>query len=272
MTSLKIVVHGATGAQGSAVVRDLLDAGHTVRAVARKPGDLAGVESVAADLADVDALVAAYTGVDGVVLQLPLLFDEIALTQAKAVLVALEKAKVPRVVFNRSAAVPDVAIGVPYVDARVLVSAQLPDVVETVSMVAPAMTYMENLGAPWSAPLVAAGEVVYPLPAELAVPWVAASDVAAAITDLLRADASVQAVAGPEDLTGEQVAAALGSSVRWRTIAPAEYREMLRPFIGAEAAAGVAASYENPAPPLDQAIVRRGTTTLKEWADRQDWH
>ncbi|MCE7003001.1 NAD(P)H-binding protein [Kibdelosporangium philippinense] len=273
MTSLKIAVYGATGAQGSAVVQNLLDVGHVVRAVARKPGTIAGVESVAADLADVDALVEGYTGVDGVVLQLPMVFDETAFIQARTVLAALGKAKVPRVVFNQGGALPDEPVGMPYVDARVLMSAGLPDVVETVAITGPVLTYMENLAAPWSTPLIDAGEVVYPLPGELPVPWVAASDVAAVIVDLLVQDAppSVRVVAGPEDLTGDQVAAVLGSSVRWRTITPAEYGELLRPIAGSEAAEGIAALYANPVAPPDQAIVLRGTTTLKQWADRQIW-
>lgn len=268
MTSLKIAVHGATGSQGSAVVRELLAAGHSVRAIARKPAVQEGVEPVAADLTDVDALVSAYTGVDGVALVLPIVFDEIALTQAKTVLNALTKAGVPRVVFNRSGGVPESPIGVPFVDARVLLSTELPSVVGTVSLVAPAMTYAENLSAPWSEPLIAEGEVRYPLPAELAVPWVTSGDVGAVITDLLAVPdpARVVAVAGPEDLTGDQVAAAFGPTVRWRTVTPGEYEDMLRPYIGDVAAAGIAGSYQNPAPLPDASIIRRGTTSLREWA------
>nr|CEL20314.1 hydroxylase [Kibdelosporangium sp. MJ126-NF4] len=266
-------MHGATGSQGSAVVRDLLAAGHTVRAVARKPGDVPGAEPAAADLADVDALVAAYTGVDGVALHLPLIFDDTALAQAKAVLSALERSRVPRVVFNRSAAVPDEMIGVPHVDAKVLLSNELPNVVETVALVAPAMTYAENLAAPWSTPLIAAGELRYPLPAGLPVPWVTSGDVAVAIRDLLTLPVPprFQAVAGPRDLTGDEAAAALGPLVRWQTVTPAEYKTLLLPYLGSEAAAAIAGSYEHPAPLPDPSVVRRGTTTLKEWAARQNW-
>ena len=40
---------------------------------------------------------------------------------------------------------------------------------------------------------------------------------------------------------------------------------------GSIAAAGVAGSYANPAPAPDLALVRRGTTTLKDWAATQNW-
>lgn len=166
MMSLTIAVHGATGTQGSPVVRHLVAAGHRVRAVARHPRALPpGVEPAPADLLDVDALTAAYTGVDAVVLQLPLAFDHTAVAQAETVLSALGKVEVPRVVFNAGGAPPDKPIGVPFVDARALVRTELSTVVASAAVLAPAATYAENLAAPWSAPLVAAGEVRYPLPA-----------------------------------------------------------------------------------------------------------
>jgi uncharacterized protein YbjT (DUF2867 family) len=270
MNSLKIAVHGATGSQGSAVVRQLLDTGNDVRAIARNS---AGPHGVAADLSDVDSLVAAYTDADAVVLQLPLVFNESAVTQARSALAALEKAAVPRVVFNTNGGIPDAPIGVPFVDARALLRTELPNVVETVAIVAPAATYAENLAAPWSAPLIAAGEVVYPLPADAPIPWVVTADVAAVIAESLIAPTPtpVQLIAGPADLTGPDVAAALGESVRWRTITPRAYAELLRPYLGAEAAVGIAASYENPPPAPDPATVLRGPTSLRDWATGRNW-
>lgn len=68
-----IVVTGATGAQGGAVVRHLLGAGNTVRALTRKPEGAAakalaalGATVVRGDLGDRDSLVRAFTGADGV--------------------------------------------------------------------------------------------------------------------------------------------------------------------------------------------------------------
>jgi uncharacterized protein YbjT (DUF2867 family) len=271
-----IAVHGATGTQGSAVVRRLIDEGHEVRAIARNPRDPQGV---AADLQDVEALAAAYAGVDAVVLQLPLVFEAKAMAQAESVLQALGKAGVPRVVLNPGGSVPPKEpIGVPFVDARVLLWTELPNVVADVALVGPVATYAENLAAPWSAPLVAAGEVHYPLPAEAPIPWVTVDDVAAAIAErATEAGATVQLIAGPADLTGAQVAeeigAVIGSDVRWRTIATAEYEQLLRPYLGATTAAGIAASYEpsTPGPNPDSAMIRRGTTTLRQWAIQQHW-
>jgi uncharacterized protein YbjT (DUF2867 family) len=68
-----VVVTGATGRQGGAVVRHLLSDGWRVRAVTRSPGSERaralmgrGVEVVAADMADLDAVRRACTGAYGV--------------------------------------------------------------------------------------------------------------------------------------------------------------------------------------------------------------
>ena len=72
-TSLKALVTGATGKQGGAVARLLLEHGHSVRAVTRNPSSPAaaalaqlGVELVTGDLADRDAMNRAARGMDAV--------------------------------------------------------------------------------------------------------------------------------------------------------------------------------------------------------------
>jgi uncharacterized protein YbjT (DUF2867 family) len=102
MTPTTVVLHGATGTQGRAILGRLLAAGHHVRAVSRDPRPATGpaVQAVAADLLDLDALTAAYTGAHAVVVQLPLDFTADAVRRAGTVLAALAKAGVQRAVFN----------------------------------------------------------------------------------------------------------------------------------------------------------------------------
>ncbi|MCC3330121.1 NmrA family NAD(P)-binding protein [Nocardia abscessus] len=287
MNSSTVIVHGATGAQGAAIVRGLLSAGHRVRGIVRDASAARlhpDAEPVRADLLDAGSLAAGYAGADAVVVQLPLVFAaDLAIRQARAVLAGLREAGVRRAVFNPGSVVPAEPVGVPFVDARVLVSAELPRVAETAAVVAPARTYLENLAAPWSAPLVGAGEVAYPLPPDLPVPWVALDDLGGAVAALITSTAppAVQVVAGPQALTGNQVAAeltaVLGHPVRWNAITPSAYQRMLAPHLGAEAAAGIAGVYTpsppgTPAPPeLDPSLITSGTTTLRDWAARQDW-
>ena len=105
---------------------------------------------------------------------------------------------------------------------------------------------MDNLGAPWSAPLVRDGVVAYPLPAEAPVPWVALDDVADRIVAAVTGDEQGRLpICGPQPLTGEQTAAALARAlarpVRWETVGAAEYTaRLLRPHTGDEVADGVA--------------------------------
>jgi hypothetical protein len=172
---------------------------------------------------------------------------------------------------------------VPYVDARVrLARAAL---ATGGAVVAPAAQYMENLSAPWSAPLVLdEGVVAYPLPAQAPVPWVAQRDVADAVVDALTSAAPrpLTVVAGPGALTGPEVADAVGTGlgrpVRWETISGGRYRELLAPHLGDEAAAGLGAIYDAvltgqapPPPAPDPSTVLVGTTTLAEWAERSPW-
>lgn len=285
-SSQTIVVHGATGAQGAPVVRHLLDMGHRVRAAVRnhRASLPPGAEPVVADLNDTASLAAAYGEADAVVVQLPLVFAaDTAVPQAESVLAALHKAGVARAVFNTGGVLADKPVGIPFVDARALMIARLHECAATASVVAPARTYLENLAAPWSAAQVRAGEIAYPLPSDLPVPWLALDDFGAAVAELATVPEPppLHIVAGPESLTGDQVAAGLSAAlrqeVRWKTIRPAEYEQMLAPYLGQEAAAGVAAAYLPPSPgtPLppapDPAIVRIAPTTLRDWATRQHW-
>lgn len=68
---MKIAVLGATGRTGRLVVRQALDAGHTVRALARDPGKVdlthASLEVVKGDASDRDAVARLVDGVDCVV-------------------------------------------------------------------------------------------------------------------------------------------------------------------------------------------------------------
>jgi uncharacterized protein YbjT (DUF2867 family) len=264
-----VAVHGATGTQGNAIATGLEAAGLVVRPLSSRT----------VDLADVDSIVTAYTGVDAVVVQLPVLFDPAVLDHADRILAALAKAGVHRAVFNPATALPPTPIGVPFIDARVQLAGRLPSIVDRAAVVGPASVYLENIVQPWSLRRIAErGELMYPLPAETPVPWLALADLADAIAKALLADtpAPVTYLAGPEALTGPELAAAIASAagrpVRWVHTPPAEYRDLLTPMLGGEAAAGIAAAYDGPPPPPVPAHLRQiGTTTAHRWAATQHW-
>jgi nucleoside-diphosphate-sugar epimerase len=261
MNPKTIAVHGATGSQGGPVGTVLTAAGHTVRPATRASG---------ADLLDRASLESAYAGVDVVVLQLPLVYDERALEMAENAARAAEAAGVAQLVINASSVVPPEPVGVPFLDARHrAAAAALP----RVTMLQPT-TYLENLSAQWSAErIIHDGAIAYPVPGDVPMAWVATADVAAAIERAIsREVAGWFALPGPH-ATGHDVAeaigAAIGRRVRWHTLTPDEYGELLRPHLGDHAAEGTAAVYRMlaaspPAPAPDQEPARAAL----DWAPR----
>lgn len=269
-----IAVHGATGAQGRPLVDQFLTAGHQVRALARNPRDLpSGAHPVAADLSDADSLTEAYRGADTVVVQFPVLFSEEVLNQAANILKAVSRNEIQHVILNTSGGLPNTRTGIPFLDARAQLRAELPNLVPTVSVISPAGLFYEVLADPWS---IEGNEFRHPLPAELPLSWVAAADVATATVDLLTDPVPVQLISGPEDLTGAEVGAALseamGREIHWNAVAVKKYESLMAPHLGAEVAAGVTSAYETMAEvEFESAPVRYGRTTLREWLKQQPW-
>ena len=274
MTNRKtIAVHGATGSQGAPVATLLTTSGHRVRPLSRASG---------ADLLDRASLRAAYDGADAVVLQLPLVYDERALQMGENAARAAEAAGVPHLVINTGGPLPPEPIGVPFLDARVLAAAAD---VPRVTLLQPATTYMENLSAPWAAGRIARdGVVAYPVPAEAPVRWVATADVAVAIERAIEREVAGSFALPGAPLTGLELADALGGAigrqVRWQTIAPRMFGDLLRPFLGDHAADGTAAVYEMlagapPAPEPDGRPAREALgwapRDVETWAREVSW-
>lgn len=123
------------------------------------------------------------------------------------------------------------------------------------------------------------GVLRYPLPAEAPIPWVALDDVADHIVAALTDDEPGPVlVAGPQALTGPEVAATLASAqgrpLRWQTIDPVQYADLLRPHTGDEIADGIAELYSTtggPPPAPDPKLLRCGRITLDSWARTQAW-
>lgn len=269
-----VVLHGASGTQGTIVSERLSAAGFGVR-----PAHRGG--SPACDFDDADSLAEVYAGAAAVVVQLPLVFSEQAVVQAQNVVEAVGRSGVGRVVFNVNGPLSPVPIGMPYVDARAILAAELPKVTEAVS-ISPVGPYMENLSAPGLGGNIARGRVTYPLPAEAPIPWVAIRDMGDMIADSLRSDfdvaegGTVRLLAGPELLTGPDLASALssvrGHQIEWETISADAFEGLLVDQIGPEAAAGIAGFYaaEGPPPP-DPEMLEFGATTIAVWAAGADW-
>ena len=211
------------------------------------------------------------------VVQLPLVFDPVAINYAETVLAALEKASVRRALLNMGGPLPPEPVGVPYIDARRLLADRLPDAVESAWFFGPAGPYLENLLQPWSMRRVRErGELVYPLPGTVALPWMTLDDIGDAMAGALSGvwRPRMNLLSGPQPIDGDTIAeavtAAAGRDVRWVQVTPDEYQPLLATVIGAAVAANVIAHAAAPTVPPAE-MVRPGPTTIEQWALRQDW-
>lgn len=286
--TLLVAVHGATGAQGRAVVERLLATGHRARAVVRGPErrDLpAAVELSTADVVDVDALTQAYTGVDAVAVVLPGgAPDDLAVAQADAILQALRRAGVERAVFNAGGGIWTDPPKIPFLQARSRLVAGLGQAVPHASVVAPVGGLMDNFSEPWLVERIRrTGELAQTAPPDASMRPVAMADVATAAVDALLADAAPVRVlvSGPQQHTGAEIAAAigahLGEPVRWTTVTSEEYLRGVADGLGAQYAANIGALYGSgvvvtppDAPPAGTTHLT-GSTTLQHWIPMQKW-
>ncbi|GJD72116.1 SDR family oxidoreductase [Methylobacterium goesingense] len=229
----KILVTGATGPQGRPVVEKLIEAGFKVRVLVRDPAkarDLAdmGAEVVPGDLDDLSSIAAATEGQDGVFLTLAFFTGTHA--QGKNVIEAAAKHGVRRIVWNVAGRIQQQDIGNPAIDKWRPILADLKASGVPFTVLQPTV-YMENFLNPAIAREVAeTGVLAYPIPESAHTQWISHQDTAAYTLAVFRRggdDSMVVDVAGPEDLTGAQIAErfgnALGRTIVFRPMPPAEF-------------------------------------------------
>ena len=241
------IIHGATGAQGSPVLSALTAAGHTAIAAVRHPETVPdGIAARQVDLASADSLTSVYEGADSVFIHLPMGAPEAATAQARAVVEAVTRARPGRVVISTSGQIVDQP-GSPLqapADSPImtLIDGVTGSGVPT-AVVAPRL-YLENLLLPVVlAPASQEGVLRYPLPASFPVSWSSHLDVAEVVARLLTDASPTTGTVGVghlPGLTGPDLAAAfssrLGREVRFESITPEAFGELITPFFGPAAA------------------------------------
>ena len=241
------IVHGATGAQGSPILSALTSAGRTAIAAVRHPEAVPdGIVARQVDLASVASLASAYKGADGIFVHLPMGAPEAAAAQARAVVEAVAQARPGRVVISTSGQIVDQP-GSPLqapADSPImtLIDGVTGSGVPT-AVVAPRL-YLENLLLPVVlAPAREEGVLRYPLPASFPVSWSSHLDVAEVVARLLTDASPTTGTVGVghlPGLTGPDLAAAfssrLGREVRFESITPEAFGELITPFFGPAAA------------------------------------
>lgn len=304
-----VTVFGASGRQGQAQVRQLLAAGHKVRALSRREdpfngGKFDNVEIVPADIMDEASIRRAFEGVDAVFYTHPLrgptpgeARDRSDRSASLDRLGRLAKAAgVKRFVWNTSSWIPDrpgdpgaYAMNTEGVNA--LWRSGVP------ATVFGSVLFMDNLLTNWSFPyIVREGKFTYAHRPDLEANWISLDDVAKfMIASLDRPDmeGAWMNIGGPQRLKPTDIAAALsdviGRKVIYDPVSPKRFGELLTDAFGDEmgpeerdqtrAYIDAFYQYNNTAPTrpfqvdvdamLDRMPIK--LETIHDWAKRQDW-
>jgi uncharacterized protein YbjT (DUF2867 family) len=219
---ITVLVVGATGRQGGAVARLLLESGHRVRALTRNPGSqraaslhVLGAELHEGDLDDRKAVRRAADGVDALFL-MTTPFEEGVEAEARQGRRAAEAARdagVKHLVFS-SVGGADHATGVPIFESKRAIEAYLAQLGLPFTVVAPPY-FMENLLAPPSLASLRAGALSLPLPPGRRLQMVALADLANLVRLVLERPGELagrRIALASDELTGPEAAATLAGA------------------------------------------------------------
>jgi len=180
-----IVVTGATGQQGGATARELLAAGHRVRAMTRKPdGDAAralakrGAEVVRGDLDDPASLLTAFAGAWGLYAlqntwEAGVEREEV---QGMRVVEVARKAGIEHFVYA-SVGSAHRKTGIPHFDNKARVEAKLRAAGFPSHTIVRAVFFMENLASPWFKPSIDQGTLAFGIKPTTKLQMIAVADV-----------------------------------------------------------------------------------------------
>jgi uncharacterized protein YbjT (DUF2867 family) len=218
-----IVVVGATGRQGSQVVRHLVKEGWPVRAVTRKPeGKKAaalqplGVELVRADLNETSSLEDAFRGAYGVYNMQPPDALKVEIQQGRNVAEAAKKAGIQHLVYG-SAGPGGTKTGIEQWDAKLEVAQLMQELGLPLTILRP-MAFMELMSDPTYYPN-SSTWYIWPnlMGTDVKIPWISVQDVGAI---------AAKAFAHPEEYLGKNLPLAADA----RNLA--ECREIYRQVTG----------------------------------------
>lgn len=282
MAKLDVLVTGATGKQGGGVARRLLERGHSVRALTRKPDspaskslEKAGAKIVTGNLTDAASLARGLEGATAL-FAMGTPFEAGPKTEIEQGVVAADAAKAAGVhLLYTSVASADKATGIPHFESKFEVERHIRSIGARATIIAPSY-FMEN--AFFSRDQLAKGVYATPLAADRKLAQIAVADIAnVAVQILENADRHVGKrwdLAG-EELSGNQAVEIL-SRVSGKKFSYFQVpMEMIRKAMG-EDGAKMYEWFERVGYQIDTSALHRefpetGWHTFESWAKAQDW-
>ena len=282
---LSVLVSGATGQQGGALARVLLERGHSVRAFVRSPDspeakelERRGAELARGDFDEPSTLEEAARGTDALfIVATP--FEAGTDAETRHGIAATDAAKaagVSHLVYS-SVADADKDTGIPHFESKRKVEEHIEGLGIPYTIVAP-VYFMENLRAPWNLPQLKEGRLPMALPASRPLQQVALSDIAAFTAVVLEnreAFLNRRVDIASDELSGEEVAEVL-TRVTGREVHYVELLiEQVRQAMG-EDGARMFEWFDEVGYSADISALRRdhpevGWHTFEGWAKEQDW-
>jgi uncharacterized protein YbjT (DUF2867 family) len=280
---LTVLITAATGNQGGAVARRLLQRGHEVRALSRSGDSPAarelerlGAKVWTGDFDDRDSLERAAAGASAVFAMVPYEAGmEVELRQASNLFAAAKAAGVGHVVYS-SAAGADRQTGLPPYESKAAVERRLAGLGIPYTIVAP-VAFMENAFLPWTLPGLQQGTLALALPESRPLQHVALADLASFVA--LVVEERERFLGRRIDLASDEVMGAeqakILSQATGRKIGYVELPlEQVRSF--SEELALLWAWADEVGHNVDIEQLRRdypevGWHTFAEWAASQDW-
>jgi uncharacterized protein YbjT (DUF2867 family) len=283
--SLSVLVSGATGQQGGALARVLLDKGHRVRAFVRRPDSpeakeltRLGAELAEGNLEEPSTIMDAAGGMDAVfVVATP--FEAGTEAETRHGIAAADAAKaagVGHLVYS-SVANADKDTGIPHFDSKREVEEHIERLGVPYTIVAP-VYFMDNLLAPWALPQLKEGRLPMALPSSRPLQQIALSDIVTftrVVLENREEFAGRRVDIASDELAGEEVAKVLtrvtGHEIHYVELPLEQVRQamgedgvrMFEWFDQVGYSADIAA--------LRQDHPEAGWHTFEGWAKEQEW-
>ena len=283
-TSRTVLVTGATGQQGGAVARALLQHGHAVRGLTRNTDSDAaralaglGAELVQGDFTDRDSLLAAARGVDTIFLMTTPFEAGVDAEAQQGLLMAdvAREAGVGHVVFS-SVASADKQTGIPHFDSKYQVEEAIAASGIPYTIVAPVF-FMDNVLAPWLMDSIQQGKLAMAMPGDVNLQQVSTNTIGEFVRAVIERRETVFSKRfdlAEDELTGEEsvgsIARDAGTTLHYEGF-PAAYLSEHNEDFAIMFEWFVSTGYSTDIPALKAAFPEVSWTTYAAWSAGVDW-